>query len=258
MQLLALLLLLVSTAVLAGEAANPMDESKVPVVVELFTSEGCSSCPPADALLSRLAREQPVPGVEIIALGMHVTYWDQLGWKDPASLRDATDRQQEYGRAFGEDRIYTPQAVIDGRQELVGSDESGVKRAIARAARQPHAHVEVTASLDATRVLVAKVSATGIPADGKQPLRLRLFVTENGLTSVVRRGENGGRTLHHDAVVRREATVRDALAGDTLAARSIQLEGIPREWQRDQLRVVALLQEDKSGRIVGAAATPVR
>ena len=121
---------------LTGQSTVP---GPVPVVVELFTSEGCSSCPPADHLLSALAQGQPVPGVHVIPLGMHVTYWDQLGWKDPLSLKLATERQQSYGRIFGEDRVYTPQAVIDGRDEVVGSDEGGVTRAIEKAARQPHA-----------------------------------------------------------------------------------------------------------------------
>src|SRR3954466_3962011 len=112
---------LIVTAV-AQSTSTP--SARVPVVVELFTSEGCSSCPPADALLSKLAQEQPVPGVEIIPLGMHVTYWDQLGWKDAASLPLATTRQQDYGVVFGTDRIYTPQAVIDGQDEVVGSDEA--------------------------------------------------------------------------------------------------------------------------------------
>src|SRR5436189_4423903 len=117
--------LIVLVAVLAASGGQPATPLPVPVVVELFTSEGCSSCPPADSLLSKLAA-QPVPGVQIIPLGMHVTYWDQLGWKDPASLQDATDRQQAYGARWGGDRVYTPQAVIDGREELVGSDEAGM------------------------------------------------------------------------------------------------------------------------------------
>src|SRR3954462_9931100 len=126
---------LIVTAV-AQSTSTP--SARVPVVVELFTSEGCSSCPPADAVLSKLAKEQPVAGVEIIPLGMHVTYWDQLGWRDPASLPLATTRQQDYGVVFGTDRIYTPQAVIDGQDEVVGSDEAALRRAIARAAKRPH------------------------------------------------------------------------------------------------------------------------
>src|SRR5262245_62196102 len=124
-----LLTIAVLASTLGVAADRQVSSAGGPVVVELFTSEGCPSCPPADAVLSRLAREQPVPGVEIVPLGMHVTYWDQLGWKDPASLREATARQQQYGRVFGEDRVYTPQAVIDGRDEVVGSDDAGVRRA---------------------------------------------------------------------------------------------------------------------------------
>src|SRR5437867_12115875 len=109
--------------VLSG--ARPPDPPRVPVVVELFTSEGCSSCPPADQLLARLSSEQPIAGAQVIALGMHVTYWDRLGWKDAASLAAATERQQEYARVFGGDRVYTPQAVGGGRDEVVRGDGRG-------------------------------------------------------------------------------------------------------------------------------------
>lgn len=227
-------------------AATPQSSTdRVPVVVELFTSEGCSSCPPADAVLSKLQRDQPVAGAQVIALGMHVTYWDQLGWKDPASLADATTRQQNYGRIFGEDKIYTPQAVIDGRAELVGSDEAGLTRAIQLAAKQPHAHVALSARFDAGGVVVAQVAVTGMPADVKEKVQTLLLVTEDGLTTVVKRGENGGRTLHHDAVVRRLSS-------------TVELKGIPAEWHRDRLRVVALVQGEKSQRIFGAAAAAIQ
>src|SRR6266850_4536488 len=120
---------LAAAIVLASGAQSVPVAPAVPVVVELFTSEGCSSCPPADDLLTALAKEQPIAGVRVIPLGMNVTYWDELGWKDPASLKGATDRQQRYGASWGTDRIYTPQAVVDGGQELVGSDAGGLKRA---------------------------------------------------------------------------------------------------------------------------------
>jgi hypothetical protein len=217
---------------------------RVPVVVELFTSEGCSSCPPADAVLSRLAREQPVPGVEIIPLGLHVTYWDQLGWKDAASIEDATARQQQYGGVFGEDRIYTPQAVVDGRDELVGSDGEGLTRAIARAGEQPHARVAVSARLQGDAIVV-HADVTDVPPGVKETLRTLFVLTEDGLTSVVTRGENGGRTLHHDAVVRRMSTAS-------------QFTRLPARWRRDRLHVVALLQGERSQRIVGAALVAVQ
>lgn len=232
----------VATA-MAGPSQAPAD--RVPVVVELFTSEGCSSCPPADALLSRLGTEQPVSGAQIIPLGMHVTYWDQLGWKDPASLSGATSRQQDYGRIFGDDRIYTPQAVIDGREQLVGSDEAGVRRAVADAAKRPHARVSLSASIAGTDTIVAKVAVTDVPSDVKEKLRTLVLVTEDGLTSIVTRGENGGRTLHHDAVVRRLSS-------------SVEIAHVPATWRRDRLRVVALVQGDKSQRIVGAAMAAIQ
>jgi hypothetical protein len=238
-------------AFLTGGQLAPA-QAPVPVVVELFTSEGCSSCPPADQLLTRLAKDQPVPGVQIVPLGMHVTYWDQLGWKDPASLQLATERQQGYGRIFGEDRIYTPQAVIDGRDEVVGSDEAGVMRAIAKAARQPHARITLRSSLDGN-ALAVEATIADLPLDAKELVDALMIVTEDGLTSVVKRGENGGRTLHHDAAVR-------VVAGSDVAA--ARLPGfhaeLRPEWRRDRLKALVILQGKKTRRIYGAATTPLK
>jgi hypothetical protein len=254
------LALLAVLGVLVGSAIQAPAPARVPILVELFTSEGCSSCPPADRLLSRLAQEQPVPGVQVIPLGLHVTYWDQLGWKDPASLDLATRRQHDYSRVFGEDRVYTPQAVVDGRNELVGSDESGMKRAIATAAKQAHARIAVTAMpggpLPGWQVIVA-----GVPAEAKEPLEVVEFVTENGLTSVVRRGENGGRTLRHDAVVRwLDSYSCPRNKAGVLEQTSVRAfpNALPREWRRENLTLVITLQEQKSRRIWGAASLPLK
>src|SRR5579871_3134619 len=110
---------------------------RTPVVVELFTSEGCSSCPPADAVLARLKHDQPVEGAEVIALSEHVDYWNYIGWSDPFSSHDFSARQSGYARAFRLNEVYTPQAVIDGRAEILGSDQGRAEEEIARAARTP-------------------------------------------------------------------------------------------------------------------------
>lgn len=249
---LAALAALAAVVTLRGDTQSTA--ARVPVVLELFTSEGCSSCPPADAVLSRLAKEQPVAGVEVVPLGLHVTYWDELGWKDPASLKSATDRQQAYGQRFGEDRVYTPQAVIDGRDQLVGSDEAGVKRAIARAAQSPHARLVFAASADGDAV-VTTLAMTERPAGVKEPLDVVFFVTEDDVTTIVKRGENGGRTLHHDAVVRQER-YWDVAPGTQPVHLSIH--GLKPEWKRDQLRAVVVLYGRKSHEIFGAAAARLK
>ncbi len=124
--------------------AGSSQQGARPVVVELFTSEGCSSCPPADQLLARLQREQPVPGARIIALGEHVDYWDRLGWKDTYSSHEFSERQQDFVRSWGSNSVYTPQMVVDGMPGFVGSDRRKALQVIARAARSEKVRVEVT------------------------------------------------------------------------------------------------------------------
>ena len=115
----------------------------VPVLVELFTSEGCSSCPPADTLLTRLAAEKTIGGAGIVALAYHVDYWDRLGWKDRFSSAAFTERQNRYADAWKTDRVYTPQAVVDGRVEFVGTDVNQALEALTASAARPHARVAV-------------------------------------------------------------------------------------------------------------------
>jgi hypothetical protein len=231
-----------------GRGAAP-----VPVLVELFTSEGCSSCPPADLLLSHLTKES-VPGAQVIALGLHVDYWDEQGWKDPASMHQATARQAAYARALGiGDRIYTPQLVVDGRAEMIGTDASAAAEAIAKALKQPHAGVTLAVSVDG-EALIARATVTDLPADAaRESVNAVLAVTEDDLTNVVKRGENSGRTLHHDAVVRSLVPMGSLRAAGELHQRA----SLAPRWRRDRLHAVMFVQGRKSQRIWGAAAVAI-
>jgi hypothetical protein len=225
---------------------------RTPVLVELFTSEGCSSCPPADRLLTRLLADQPIDVAQVIALELHVDYWNHLGWKDPFSSAAFTKRQQDYSRIFGEDRVYTPQMVVDGAAELVGSDETLSAEAIRKAAGQPHLPLRVSAAFRADTVRLS-VEAPAAPA-GLEPTDIVVAVVEDGLTSAVRRGENQGRTLPHSAVVRRIEAI-GALEKDPFVGEG-QWRVTP-AWQRPQLRIVAFLQGQKTRRIHGTAISAI-
>lgn len=237
-------------------AANTGAGRRSPVVVELFTSEGCSSCPPADAVLSRLEKTQPVEGAEVIALAEHVDYWNYLGWRDPFSSAEHSARQREYAQAFGKDGIYTPQMVVDGRAEFVGSDNSKAVETIAKAARSPKADVTLalvrergTEAPDvrlSVRVGVLPPVSTGDTAE------VLLAITEGDLSTSVPRGENAGRRLSHVGVVRRLSVIGSAATGEAFAAEpSVTLE---RDWRRENLRAVVFVQERASRRVLGAAA----
>jgi hypothetical protein len=240
----------------------------VPVVVELFTSEGCSSCPPADALLQRLVDTQPAAGVEIIALGEHVDYWDHQGWKDRFSSAALTNRQQVYGAHFNTDSVYTPQMVVDGRAEFVGSDGDAARRAIQRASGLPHGRIEVTVDRAAETFqareggprrsgLHVSLTASGVPPVSRgDHADVIVAVTEDRLQSDVSRGENHGRVLKHAAVVRQLQVAGELLpAGPATVAADMQIDPA---WQSEHLKVVAFVQERRSRAILASASVPVR
>ena len=224
----------------------------VPVLVELFTSEGCSSCPPADAALLTLASERLVPGAEVIALEEHVDYWNRLGWTDPFSSRAFSLRQEEYGETFGAGRSYTPQMVVDGRTEFVGSDLSRARAAVARAALSPKASMRIIRTSDdfSEGLVTVRIESGPLGGDVNSP-ELWVAITEDGLTTDVQAGENGGRRLRHGAVVRALQKIGRLVPGSPTEARL----RIDKDWTVKRLRIVAFVQERSSHRIVGLAAT---
>jgi hypothetical protein len=224
--------------------------TQTPVVVELFTSEGCSSCPPADVLLTRLETTQPVGGAHIIALSEHVNYWDGLGWRDPFSSLQFTERQREYAEALHDQGPYTPQMVIDGATGFVGSDASEAIKTIAKAARMPKAAVTLSSAGGKLQINVASVP---MPAD------VILAVTESGLASSVSAGENKGRRLTHTAVVRSLRVVgqiRSMPRSKEPFAAEVTTP-IAKSWNLEMLRAVVILEEPASHKILGAAEIPL-
>jgi len=236
------------------ETGVPPAAEPKPVIVELFTSEGCSSCPSADILLGQLQRSQPVDGARIIALAQHVDYWNSLGWADPFSSPEFTRRQTAYTRKFQGHSPYTPQMVVDGRAEFVGSDRRRALESIADAARRPKARVVVRSSPDGATAVQLEVGITELPSiDGGAVVMLAL--TEGGLTSKVTAGENVGRSLSHGSVVRSLEVI-----GELRDSEPLQLEPVidlAKEWDKDNLRAVVFVQERKSRHIVGAGTTPL-
>ena len=228
----------------------------VPVMVELFTSEVCSSCPPADVLLSKLD-QQPINGVDIIVLSEHVDYWNSLGWQDPFSSADFSQRQTVYGDAFRNGSVYTPQMVVDGQQQFVGSDEKRAHAAVIKAAKEARAKVELQMTSSKEPAAKLSINITNLPqVTANDTAEVLLAITESNLLSNVARGENAGRSLTHTAVVRQLQTVGEVAAGSNSFTADATLP-FNTAWRKENLRIVVFIQERRTRRVLGAASLKV-
>jgi hypothetical protein len=224
----------------------------VPVLIELFTSEGCSDCPPADALLERLDHSQPVNGAELIVLSEHVDYWNGIGWKDPYSSHEYSERQNAYAGAFRLGTVYTPQMVVDGTFEFVGSDERRAIEAVEEASRAEKIAVNISSvHFESSHVLGLHIDAGQLPSSDKSTsASVLLAIADEKDESHVSGGENGGRTLKHIAVVRSLAKVGTVDQSDELS-RDIKIN-IDRGT--GNMRLIAFIQEGKTGKIWGVGS----
>jgi hypothetical protein len=243
-------------AVLLAADSPSNSDGRTPVLVELFTSEGCSSCPPADALLQKLD-QQPIPGEEMIVLSEHVDYWNHIGWKDPYSARFYSDRQGAYARRLGLNDVYTPQMVVDGSSQFVGSDAESAKKAFATALSKPKIAVRLSSvSPGAKNILLAHLETDALQETfGVREADVYVAIALNHAESQVSGGENSGRKLSHSAVVKSIVKVGRLQKGQTFA-QDIQLK-LDSGTDTRNLRVIAFVQESGQGRVIGAAERTV-
>jgi hypothetical protein len=232
-------------------AVETTDRDAHPILVELFTSEGCSSCPPADALLERLDTSQPVAGAQLIVLSEHVDYWDHDGWKDPNSSPAMTERQAAYVHALGLNTPYTPQIIVDGTSEVRANDSQQVEKVFHQAAAAPKVFVRIgEVSIEGNpMVLRARIDADG--NSDKHNADVYVAVALDRVESQVLRGENGGRHLTHVAVVQQITKIGKLPKGKSFGE-TVQLKLRPGTDPKN-LRIVAFVQEPGPGRLLGAA-----
>ena len=252
--LLAALVLTCRPAAQLAQTAPPDSKSMIvspAVLVELFTSEGCSTCPPADKLLSELDHNEAIKGVQVIALSEHVDYWDRLGWRDPFSSAQFTQRQSQYAQALHFEDIYTPQMIVDGRTQFIGSKRARAFEAIAEAARAPKAIVRLAIKESASNSIKLSVQVESISDVGRgDTVEVMLAIAESGLSSKVSRGENSGRELAHSSVARKLTRIGKVEGKSFSAEPAVNLD---RAWKWRQMKAVVFLQERTSRRVLGGA-----
>ena len=223
--------------------ADRLPEQRQAVLVELFTSEGCSSCPPADALLERLDRSQPVSGAQIVVLSEHVDYWNHIGWADPYSSHAFSARQEQYARRFRTQGPYTPQMVVDGRSEFVGSDARTAESAIRSATKRPKAAIRITEDGGSAIIDVGPLPA----GTARKAAVFAAYAADSGTQDVLR-GENKGRKLHHVAIVKE---LKQMGTVDEQAAFTTRIHLEP------GARLVVFIQEFGNGPVWGTAMRPL-
>lgn len=227
---LALLLVFASTSLYA--------QTKNVVIVELFTSEGCSSCPAADRLAAKMQGKE-VNGRELVLLAFHVDYWNRLGWKDRFSSAEFTQRQRDYAFLYNLPEVYTPQLLLDGK--VVEPFSKELLNNVEAAAAQLRS---VTFNLKIEGDTVA------VQAEGEGKANLYLAITEDGLTTVVKKGENDGKTLEHSGVIRRFIKLGELKQNKYSGSSKIKWD---ETWRRDQLRAVVFAQSAKTGQVLGGS-----
>ena len=259
---IALFALITVVVLLLGRFASQSAESsgpagtRTPVLVELFTSEGCSSCPPADRFLQQLD-QQPRPGADVIVLSEHVDYWNHIGWKDPFSSHFFSERQSAYAKRFGLDSVYTPEMVVDGTSEFVGSDSSKADHVFQTVTRTPKLSVRLSdVSFEPPRTLRVHIETGTLDGSYNLPAAdAYVAVAMNHAQSQVSGGENAGHQLTHVSVVQSLIKVAELKRGQGLK-QDVALKLEP-SADLGNLRLIAFLQQPHEGRIVGATRLSV-
>lgn len=231
--------------VFAADASTPQHT----VLVELFTSEGCSSCPPAEALLAQWDASQPLPGTQLIVLSEHVDYWDHDGWKDPYSSAAITDRQDAYVHAMGLNSPYTPQMILDGTTELHLTDENQLHQAFDKAIAASEVPISLSKTAASTDGLQAHVEINGASATHNADVFAALAL-DHAQTQVTK-GENSGQLLKHVAVVEQIQKIGKLEKGKDLS-RDIDLKLKPGTDPKN-LRLIVFVQESGPGKVLGVA-----
>jgi hypothetical protein len=229
----------------AGAKSPGAASGGAPVMVELFSSEGCSSCPSAEKFLREYGARRPAGAAPVLALEYHVDYWDYLGWKDPFSRHEFTERQEAYARSFGDGRIYTPEIVVQGKFALESRSARALDEYVGREGSSQVARVAV-GTVDGWVTVHVERSA---PSKSGEPEDVGFAVTESDLRSEVRAGENKGETLAHAPVVRRLTTLGEM--HETVFDSKARVDLDP-SWKREHVRFVAFVQGRSSRRIFGA------
>jgi hypothetical protein len=253
--------LLFSSAALSRSACGPQPRGAIesdksapetPVLIELFTSEGCSSCPPADIFLQKLDTSQPISGAQLIVLSEHVTYWDHDGWKDPNSSPSLTDRQSSYESVLGEKTVFTPQLIVDGTQQMRLGNAQQIKDLLQKAATAPKVPIRIgEVTVDAGNPTALRAHIETDANFDKHNADVYVAVALDHVESQVLRGENGGRHLVHVAVVLELTKVGKLQKGKTFA-QDVQLKLKPGTDPKN-VRLVAVVQESGPGKVLGAA-----